>query len=175
MKKLAILTIILSALVITSCEKDPIGMTATVNLAGEWYVNVDCVDDNGDLVYSGEDFYGIGKTILLTYNTAENVDNKMYVSDLGNFWEYTVQVDCDVNAYTFSTNGAVENEAYEDCEVTIESGKILLGAATNPHGTAADSIVFYVSFSDDPYPAYYGFAKYKISGYRYTGLVSDDE
>jgi hypothetical protein len=58
--------------------------------------------------------------------------------------------------------------------VTISGGKILPKAATNPHGTAADSIVFYVSFSDDEYPDLYGYAKYKISGYRYTGLTSDD-
>lgn len=45
---------------------------------------------------------------------------------------------------------------------------------TNASGTAADYIEFYVSFNDDDYPATYGYAKYKVSGFRYTGLASDD-
>lgn len=99
--------------------------------------------------------------------------NEIWVDDLGNFWEFKVKANADVNALTFHTPDSTAN-AYYDCKVLIEGGKILPGAATNPHGTAADSIVFYVSFDDDTYPAYYGFAKYKISGYRYTGLASDD-
>lgn len=61
------------------------------------------------------------------------------------------------------------NESYEGCDVTIDGGKILLEAATTPHGTPADSIVYYVSFSDDE-PG----MRYKVSGYRYTGLAVDD-
>ena len=33
---------------------------------------------------------------------------------------------------------------------------------------------FDVSFSDDDYPAAYGYAKYKISGVRYSGLAEND-
>ena len=93
---------------------------------------------------------------------------EMYVDDIGHFWEYKVRVKSDINALTFATNGAVPNEAYE-CDVTIDGGKILLGAATTPHGTPADSIVYYISFSDDE-PG----MRYKVSGYRYTGLAVDD-
>jgi hypothetical protein len=38
------------------------------------------------------------------------------------------------------------------------------------NGSVADSIVFYVSFSDDTYPATYGYKNYKVSGVRYSGL-----
>lgn len=92
---------------------------------------------------------------------------------MGNFWEFKVKASADVDNYTFSTPDSVAN-AYYDCKVLIEGGKILPEAATTPHGTAADSIVFYVSFNDDTYPEEFGFAKYRISGYRYTGLASDD-
>jgi hypothetical protein len=125
-------------------------------------------------VYSDDDLFGMGHFMLNTYNTAANVANQLYVDDRGNFWEFKVRVQSDADALTFQSNGPVANESY-DCDVTIEDGKILPGAATNPHGTAADSIVFYVSFSDDAYPAAYGYAKYRISGYRYTGLTSDDD
>ncbi len=166
---------ILAGMLFTACDKDEAGGTATQAMAGEWYVSVDLVDDNGDLFYSGVDFFGLSEHMLLnTYNTAANSSTEMYVDDLGNFWDYKVRVNCNVKSLTFSSNGAVANEAYDDCDVTIEDGKIMYGAATTPHGTPADSIVFYVSFSDDSYPDYYGYAKYKVSGYRYTGLTSDD-
>ena len=152
--------------VLAGCEKDEIGNTATEALAGEWKVTVDAVDEGGNVI--AEDFNGIGHILMNTYNTAANTPTEMYVDDIGHFWEYKVRVKSDVNALTFATNGAVPNEAYE-CDVTIDSGKILLGAATAPHGTPADSIVYYISFSDDE-PG----MRYKVSGYRYSGLAVDD-
>lgn len=156
----------------TSCEKDEIGGTATEALAGEWQLTVDAVDDAGNVVI--EDPFGLGVTLGITYNTNENVADKMYVSDLGNFWDYTVVVNCDCNALTFSSGGDVQNEAY-DCKVNIEDGKMLPGAATTPSGMPADSLIYYVSFSDDENPAAYGYTKYKVSGYRRTGFVSDEQ
>ncbi len=170
MKKLLYLFVV--ALAFSSCEKDKVGGTATESLAGEWYVTASQVDDNLEVVW--DDLFGVGQFFVNTYNTAANVSDEMWVSDMQNFWDFSVKVSCDVNALTFTSNGAVANQAYEDCDVTIEGGKILYGAATTPHGTPADSIVFYVSFSDDPYGPYYGYSKHKISGYRYTGLASDD-
>lgn len=171
MKKVIYLLMMCAGVLLSSCEKDEIGSTTTAALAGEWYVMVDGVDESGAVVY--EDPFGLGHTLLYTYNTAANVPTEMYVSDEGNFWDYKVRVKSDINALTFSTDGAVANEAY-DCDVTIEGGKVLLGAATTPHGTPADSIVFYVSFSDDEYiPALW--SKMKVSGYRYTGFVQDED
>jgi hypothetical protein len=172
MKKTIYLLMGLAGLLFTSCEKDEIGGTATESMAGEWYVTADAVDDAGNVVY--EDLFGLGNFMLNTYNTASNASDKLYVDDRGNFWEFKLRVNCDLSSLTFQSNGGVANEAYDGCDVTISGGKILPKAATNPHGTAADSIVFYVSFSDDEYPDAYGYAKYKISGYRYTGLTSDD-
>ena len=173
MKKAIYLLLMAVCAVMTSCEKEQIGGTETQALAGEWYVTADAVDEDGNVVYKDEELFGIGKFYVNTYNTAANVSNEMWVDNLGNFWEFKVKTAADVNNYTFSTPDSAAN-AYYDCKVLIEGGKILPAAATTPHGTAADSIVFYVSFSDDDLPATYGFAKYKISGYRYTGLASDD-
>ena len=66
-------------------------------------------------------------------------------------------------------------EGYEDINVTITGGKIIKGGAVTPSGSKADYIEFYVSFSDDSYPAAYGYKNYKVSGYRYTGFVDDEE
>ena len=171
MKKAIYLLLMAVCAVMTSCEKEEIGGTATQALAGEWYVTADAVDKYGNVLE--EDFFGIGHFHVNTYNTAANVPNEIWVDDLGNFWEFKVKASADVNNCTFSTPDSVAN-AYYDCKVLIEGGKILPDAATTPHGTAADSIVFYVSFNDDTCPENFGFAKYRISGYRYTGLASDD-
>lgn len=173
MKKILVLLCITAGFVLASCEKEEIGGTSTQALAGEWYVTADAVDEDGNVVYSGEELFGLGKFHVNTYNTAANVPNEIWVDDLGNFWEFKVKASADVNNCTFCTPDSVAN-AYYDCKVLIEGGKILPDAATTPHGTAADSIVFYVSFNDDTCPENFGFAKYRISGYRYTGLASDD-
>lgn len=153
--------------VLAGCEKDEIGNTATEVLAGEWYVTVDAVDAGGNVIAA--DPYGLGRIHLNTYNTAANLPTEMYVDDIENFWDFKVRVNSDVNAMTFATSGAVANEKYEGCNVTIEDGKVLTGVGMTPHGTPADSIVFYTSFSDDD-PG----NRYKISGIRYSGLAQDD-
>lgn len=170
MKKAIYLLMMCAGVLLTACEKDAIGSTATKALAGEWNVSVDGADANGAVI--DKDVLGIGRKVINTYNTAANIPTEMYMDDLGKIWQYKVRVKSDVNALTFSTEGAVTNEYY-DCKVTIESGKILLGAAMTPHGTPADSIVCYVTFSDDDHiPETY--VKLKISGYRYTGLAMDN-
>lgn len=167
MKKAIYLLMLVVSMVFTSCEKDEIGGTATEALSGEWYVTVDLADDNGNVVL--EDCYGLGRFMLNTYNTAANNANEIWVDDLGNFWQFQVKASADINNLTFQTNGSVANNYYE-CNVTIESGKIIPNGATTPHGTPADAIEFIISFDDDDPLG----TKYKISGYRYTGLASDD-
>lgn len=170
MNKYIYLLMVCAGVLLASCEKDDIESTATKALAGEWYVTLDGVDADNNVLY--EDPFGLGHRMLNTYNTAANVPTEMYVDDIKHFWDFKVRVKSDIKALTFSTDGAVPNEKY-DCNVTIEGGKVMPAAATTPHGTPADSIVFYVVFSDDDnIPAAY--SKMKIAGYRYSGLVSDD-
>ncbi|MDE5635341.1 MAG: hypothetical protein K2I52_03420 [Muribaculaceae bacterium] len=59
--------IALLTVTVCSCEKEDIGMTATVNLAGEWMVTADAVDANGNVVM--EDPFGLGSFQIITYNT----------------------------------------------------------------------------------------------------------
>ncbi len=167
MKKTIYLLMLCVGVMFASCEKDEIGGTATEALAGEWQLTVDLVDDAGNVLMT--DPYGMGVILGITYNTVDNVADKMYVSDLGNFWDYKVVVNCDCNALTFSTDGDTQNEAY-DCMVNIENGKMLPSAATTPSGMPADSLVYYVSFSDDD-PG----MRYKVSGYRRTGFAADEQ
>ena len=99
----------------------------------------------------------------------------MWISDNGNFWNFKVKMTSDVQNLSFTTNGEAANAAYNkdgslnDCKVNVEGGKVLPGQGLTPHGTPADSIVFYVSFNDDE-PG----NKYKVSGIRYSGLTQAD-
>ena len=155
-----------SVALFASCAKDPIGNTATVDMAGEWYVTVDVVDENGEILY--EDPYGIGPVIFSTFNTAANKADEMFVSDNYNFWEFQVQVKADPAAMTFETEDIAQNLVSE-CGVKISSGKITLGGAKTPSGMPADALEFLLSFDDDDS----GFT-YKVHGFRYTGLAGDE-
>lgn len=158
----------------TACDvetdEEP-GGTSVEKMAGFWMVTVDAVDEAGAVL--GEDFFGMGRIQVNTYNTAANSATEMWIDDQGNFWNFKLKVNVDYPNRTFTTNGAKDNTSYEDCQVTIDGGKILEGAGLTPSGMPADSIVFYISFSDDTYPQEYGFAKYKVSGFRYTGFEAD--
>ena len=156
----------------TSCEKEEIGGTATESMAGDWYVTIGLVDEDGEVVPGYEDLLG-GRVHLLTYNTAANTSTQLYVDDLGEIWYpagFKVRTTSNIHAMTFATDGTAVNENDEDCEVTITSGKILPKAGRQNNGSPADSIVFYVSFSDDDDPT----TVYKVSGIRYSGLEEND-
>ncbi len=151
----------------TACKKDEPGGTATQALAGEWVVVVDGVDANGGVVVKDPD--AMGKTLLYTYNTAANVPTEMYVDDQGNFRNYQVKVKSDVDALTFNTEGAASNEVGAG-NLTIEGGRVIPKGTTSAHGTAVDSIVFFVNFAGDTGT----YAKLRVAGFRYTGLEDDE-
>ena len=177
MKKILYFAALLFCAGLTSCEKDEIGGTATEATAGNWYVTVDAADESGNVVPGLEDPFSLGRIHMITNNTAANLPTEMVVSDLGAFWDFKVKVNCDQNALTFQTNTSENNNLvpdYEDINVTISGGKILPKAGRQNNGSPADSIVFYVSFSDDGNPAAYGYKNYRVSGIRYSGLKEND-
>lgn len=175
MKKILYLATLLFCAVLTSCEKEEVGNTNTVSLAGQWYVTVDAADESGNLVEGFEDLFGLGRHLLVTSNTAANTPNEMIIDDLGNFWTYRVKVTCDVNTLTFASGSqTVTNLNGDPIEVTISNGKIVKDGGVQNNGSKADYIEFYVSFSDDDYPAQLGYKNYKVSGIRYSGLAEND-
>ena len=158
-----------------SCEKEEVGNTATVATAGQWYVTVDAVDESGNVVYEDADLFGLGRVLLLTANTAANSATEMIVDDLQNFWGYRVKVTVDPVNMTFATNTTENNNLNgDDINVTITGGKIVKDGGVQNNGSKADYIEFYVNFSDDQYPAAYGYAKYHVYGIRYSGLAEND-
>ena len=229
MKKTLYFAALLLLPALTACEKEDIENTAAVEMAGQWYVTIDAVDDDGNPITEdasgmpndGEDYFGVGKTIILTYNTAGNSSTEMWLDNqgVGNFAAayaaygyyptYTIKtkVSIDKNGYTFkSTESENLGEGYEwwttqpklddggnpvldddgnpvmedvlaheekAMPVTVE-GKILPMAATQNNGSKADSIIFFVTYKDDPWVPGDGYTKYKVSGLRYSGLAEND-
>ena len=190
MKKVLYSIMMASVLLFASCQKEEIENTAVSELAGQWYVLVDVVDDEGNVAYPD---FNEGEFILLTYNNNANSPDTFYINDMGDFWDFTVQVPCNVNALTFGSTDGLINEAYAiDDEhpsvVTITDGQIVKDGATTPSGSKADYIQFDVTFNDDDageafgdpslsgitIAEAFGGTKYRIYGYRYTGLANDD-
>ena len=150
---------------VSSCAKEEIGGTAVQDMAGEWYVMVDAVDAQGNVVM--EDPYGMGFFELFTYNTNANVATEMYVDDNGNFWDFRVIVNVDYAANTFSALNALDD--YNDISVDVLNGKVVKDGTKSPAGYTADEISFYVAFEDDDYIGdLYDYLW--IHGYRRTGL-----
>ena len=174
-KVLYFAAMLLTMTLTTSCEKEEVGNTATVATAGQWYVTVDAVDESGNVVYEDADLFSLGRVLLLTANTAANSATEMIVDDLQNFWGYRVKVTVDPVNMTFATNTTENNNLNgDDINVTITGGKIVKDGGVQNNGSKADTIEFYVSFSDDQYPAAYGYAKYHVYGVRYSGLAEND-
>ena len=83
----------------TETSEEP-GGTNVQKMAGRWDVQVDVVDESGSVLY--EDPYGLGTITIMTYNTADNSSNQMWLDDDGEFWAFQMKVDVDYQARTFS-------------------------------------------------------------------------
>lgn len=173
MKKIFFLSLIAAALCSISCQKDPIAMTATVDMAGQWYVTADGYTSDSDPVT--EDIFGLGQFIVVTSNTAANKDTEMILADTEDdaFWNFRCKITADPAALTFSASNSV-NYSYDGCEVTVTGGKIVKGGATTPSGQPADYIEFHILFSDDDYAAAGYYKDLFVHGFRYTGLANDE-
>ena len=175
MKKVLYLATLLFCAVFTSCEKEEIGNTATVATAGDWYVTVDAVDESGNLVYSDDELFGVGYIHMVTSNTASNQATEMILTDLGSFWGFKVKVAVDPQSMTFQTTTSEPNNLeFDPINVSVRNGKITKNGGIQNNGSVSDAIEFMISFSDDTYPAEYGYSCYKVHGIRYSGLVEND-
>lgn len=179
MKKVLYFASLLFCVALASCEKEDIGGTATESMAGDWYVTVEAVDEDGTVV--DPDFNG-RRVHMMTYNTAKNDASEMYVDDLGTdngeFLGMKAKVTCNPGALTFASAGVVANETshskYVSDDLQITDGKILPGAGHQNNGSVADSIDFWMEYTSDVYAATYGYKKYHIHGVRYSGLAEND-
>ena len=147
-----------------SVETDePAGGTAVEDMCGHWVVTVDAYDSDGELL--AEDPYEMGEWNTLTYNTANNDNNVMWLTDNSEFWDYTVKVSVDYNAKTFSCDHVyIYTNDGEDQFCNIFDGKIIKNGGTNVNGKPTDAIEYKIEFTDDPGTVYF------VHGVRYAGF-----
>lgn len=158
-KYIKCLLMLLVAVVATSCSKDEIPMTSTVDLAGEWMVSFDI---------NGEEW---GPYMFITYNSNKNDGQEIWLDDLGNFWNPAtkVKVPCNVGTLTFGSDIPLENDSEDPITVKVTEGKVTFGGTKTPSGAVADAIEFKIEYSDDPGTVYVA------HGYRRTGLQGGAE
>ena len=165
-----------------SCEKDEPGGTATESVAGEWYVSFSMIDSDGDTT-NAADLVGVGwfdaeKGIIRTFNTAANVPDKMFISDMTVFGDgikgsssispylcFQIPVDVNQETGTFSTanndfvTNLEENLGYDPedgwteeehyAKVKIVNGKITKDGGKQNNGSPDDSIEFDIYFDNN--------------------------
>jgi len=161
--KRTLIRILFATIFITSfnsCVKesdDDAGGTATQAMAGEWWIQLGV---NNELVVPN--YFKI-----LTYNTAENVSNKMWIDDLQELWPFKIKMEVNPTDKTFTATSSTST--YSDITVTLKNGKIIPGASIGPNSKAVtDSIYVEAEFSDDPGTTY------QLAGYRRTRFQVDD-
>ncbi|MBR5928952.1 MAG: hypothetical protein IKZ93_03085 [Prevotella sp.] len=151
----------------TACDvetdEEP-GGTNIQDMCGYWDVMWYAVDANGNVLDEWTD------GTIYTFNKADNSTTQMWLDDQNTYWQFKFLVNIDYNAKTFSS-GSVDYDAAGSGQAEVKNGKILLGAAKNLHGMPTDSIVFEISFSDDNYPAKYGFDHYRVEGIKHSGFT----
>lgn len=150
-----------------SCQEDPEpGGTATQDVAGEWWVQVYIDDGVGGL---DENDVVVPYVKIMTFNTASNAADSIWVYDVANFWDFQVKVAYDRTNKTFSVSEG-QNVSYPS-KVTITDGKVLLTQGRSTSGVKTDSIYFSSSYDDDT-PAHG--TQWIIAGHRRTGFLEDE-
>lgn len=169
---------VLMAMTFSACHTETdvdAGGTAIEKMCGSWDVQIDAVDANNQVIEGGEDFFDLGLLPWYTYNTSDNDIDQMWIWDQNTFWDFRFKVDVNYAARTFSATDVVyEAGQYEEEEpgtATILNGKVVENGGLNLHGKPWDTIEFDLSFSDDPYPEYYGFHHYHVHGLRHSGFT----
>lgn len=169
--------VLLAACGLTACERDEPEMkaTAALPLAGEWWVTYKLETSPGQF----ED-QGGGYTKILTYNTASNRTDSIWVTDVtgdgtrdhGNFWTFRVKSGADMANRTFSVTGNKSIATFDydpyDINITITEGKVIPNGGLSASGVKTDSIYFKMQFEDDPDNTYI------VSGHKRTGFLEDD-
>jgi hypothetical protein len=162
------LLLITTAACFSACEKDDpeVGYTAIGKATGEWWVTYQVETSPGVF----EDIFHLGHTPLLSYNTADNAPNQIWLDDQGNFWPFKFKSGFEAGTMTFSATNApsIVQSNNKNFTATVTGGKVILGGGLSRTKVVTDSIYFQIEFSDEPGTIYHA------SGHRRTGFLEDE-
>ncbi|MDF3077285.1 MAG: hypothetical protein K0S09_1174 [Sphingobacteriaceae bacterium] len=129
-------------------------------ISGEWQTHV--ADENGANVVTTSGSNPTGIITLRTYNTSDNVSDKVWVR-LGTTQTYAIwgKATCDVSQRTISGQ-ALPNDAKANNTFTIQEAKVFEQAVKVGSGLIADSI--YLKYTSTAAPG----KTYTVKGHRRT-------
>lgn len=164
MKRIFILLSVCMSLVLVGCDSDvEPGGTKVEKLSNEWWGQIYVPDGSGGLTD-----VGVGYQHYMTYSTASNLADSIFVDDFNGLLQLKAKVACNTGAMSFSSNGTAVRERYTDETVTISNGKIITNGAHSTSGVQVDSIYFEAEFSWEPGQVYI------IAGHGRTGFNEDE-
>lgn len=172
MKKIiySIFSISLLLFLFTACDDEELEIweSSTGKIDGNWYVSYDHSQ-------YGVDPFGVGLTLVHTYNTAADNGQEIWLTDEDHFWSYKVQVPANPDNLTFGSSDVVTSvvEGY-DIQVRVTNGKIIKDAVELASGVMSDSIYFEIWFEDLHESTGIENDTLFVSGYRQTGFNEDE-
>lgn len=171
MKKIiySIFSISLLLFLFTACDEElEIWESSTGELDGNWYVSYDHSQ-------YGVDPFGVGLTLVHTYNTAADNGQEIWLTDEDHFWSYKVRIPANPEELTFGSSETVTNTvAGYDIGVRVTNGKVIKDAVTLPSGVTSDSIYFEIWFEDLVDATGIENDTLYVSGFRQTGFQEDE-
>ncbi len=168
MKRFKYITVaMLLSMGIFSCtEEYKINNSATVNMSGEWWVEIFAEDDT-TLLYAFEDLEGS----FFTSNTSADINTEILLNlPAGPFGPFAFKLKAPINYATtsFVNTANLLNLNDSTPSITVHEGNIFKNAATAPSLHSTDSIRLVVEYVDgDPG------VKYIFKGYKDTGWPED--
>ena len=200
MKRIVIIALAVFAFAFASCQKDPIGGTAVQDASGQWYATWYFVTTSGELVEPLEiPSYGLkfnNTNLFLTYNTADNEPDKLFLDDLNAAYQWKdpdygtiikmymdFKVKANLDPATLKFSAAEAENLYEENTLTLEGG-IIKNGAKSAQGKPLDSIWISYKINEEGLQEWIedpedglgvdGFDHFLITGKTYTGFAEDE-
>lgn len=143
---------------IISCSKKPdVENTATVKMAGDWWV---------ESFRDGAHEYDFGR--IYTYNTSDPNSGQLWLDDLKHTWWFKAKFDIEYGTLSFKPKAAIDNLYAPGETIEVMEGKVIPRGGHSKTGVAVDSFYLKAKFSDDPGHTW------EFKGHQRTGFFEDE-
>jgi hypothetical protein len=157
MKKYLIVIVVVFSAIFSSCDKKAEYVeidSQVVDAAGEWWIKFSKAG------------YETGYLKVLTFNTAADLPNEMWIWDKGNWMGLKFKCPVNVSDLTFGGTSLVNSTSA--ITINVKNGKITKDGGLSTTGNVTDKISFEIELSSEPG------VTYKAEGTRKTGFVEDE-
>ena len=144
--------------IFAGCSKKPdIENTATVKMAGDWWVE-SFVNGVHDIDFER----------VYTFNTSDPNSSQIWFDDLKHTWWFKGKMDIDYSTLSFKPKTGIPNLYATGETIDIIEGKVIPGGGHSKTGVVVDSIYLKAKFSDDPGHTW------EFKGHQRTGFFEDE-